>query len=252
LIQASSMAIVSQCKIALRPRTMFYFRTISSILDGEGTLHRIADPLEKKLSSKIPKETRVEQRVAQPPASRAKMTSYKPKIGSSPTRKTPLSTSPTKEWTQITRKKEANVPCQGMRARRVIFPAPSPSKEDRKKSVVATTPFYPDFLFIGGRLESSPISDDEPTMQGEEPPQREARRRRNRRRNVWRHHGAGERDLTQPVSPDEASEVGKTSDERVHRERRNSRRRDRRQAQDREWEQAEQGARLGLENHLFA
>jgi hypothetical protein len=103
------------------------------------------------------------------------MTSYKPKIGSSPTRKTPLSTSPTKEWTRITSKKEANVLSQGTRPRRVIFLAPSPSKEDRKKSVVTTTFFYPDILFIRGRLESSPISDDEPTMQGEEPPQHEAR-----------------------------------------------------------------------------
>jgi hypothetical protein len=81
----------------------------------------------------------------------------------------------------------------------------TPSKEDREKLVVTTTPFYLDVLFIGGRVESSPISDDEPTMLGEEPPQREARRRRNRRRNVWRHHEAGERDPAQPVSRDEIS-----------------------------------------------
>jgi hypothetical protein len=154
---------------------MFCFGTISSIVDEEGTLHCIADPPEKKLSSEFPKETRVEQRVVQPPASRAKMTSYKPKIGSSPTRKTPMSTSPTKEWTRITQKNEANVLSQGTRPRRVIFLAPSPSKEDRKKSVVTTAFFYPDILFIRGRLESSPIFDDEPTMQGEEPPQHEAR-----------------------------------------------------------------------------
>jgi hypothetical protein len=97
------------------------------------------------------------------------MTSYKPKIRSLPTRRTPLSTSPTKDWTRITRKKDANVLSKGTRPRRVIFPAPTPSKEDEKKSVVATTPFYPNILFIEGRLESSPISDDEPTMQGEEP-----------------------------------------------------------------------------------
>jgi hypothetical protein len=76
-----------------------------------------------------------------------------------------------------------------------------------------TTPFYPDVLFIGGRVESSPISDDESTMPGEEPPQREARRRRNQRRNARRHHEAGERDLVQPVSRDEISEVGETPDE---------------------------------------
>jgi hypothetical protein len=89
---------------------MFRFGTISSIVDEEGTMHRIADLPEKKLSSEIQKETRVEQWVAQLPTSRAKMTSYKPKIESSPTRKTPLSTLPTKEWTRITRKKEANIP----------------------------------------------------------------------------------------------------------------------------------------------
>jgi hypothetical protein len=119
------------------------------------------------------------------------MASYKPKIGSLPTRRTPLSTSPRKEWTQNTRKKEANVPSKGTRPRQVIFPAPLPSKEDGKKHAIATTPFYPDILFIEGRLESSPISDNGPTIQGEEPPQREARQRRNRHRNVQRHHQAG-------------------------------------------------------------
>jgi hypothetical protein len=180
------------------------------------------------------------------------MTSYKPKVGSSPSRKTPLSTSPTKEWTRITQKKEANVPSQGMRTRRAIFLAPSPSKEDGKRSTIAPAPFYPDILFIEGRLESSPIFDDEPTMQGEEPPQREAQRWRNRRRNMRQHHEAGERDPAQLVSRDEASEVGETPGGRVHQERQNSRRRDCRQAQEREWEQAEQGARLCRENPLFA
>jgi hypothetical protein len=190
--------------------------------------------------------------VAPPPASRGKVTPYEPKVGSSPTRRTSLSTSPTKEWTQITRKKEANSPSQGTRTRRAIFPTPSPSKEDGKKSAITPAPFYPDILFIGGRLASAPIFDDEPTMQGEEPPQHEARRRRNRRRNIRRHHEAGEQDPAQPVSRDEALVVGKTPDDRVHRERQNSRRRDRRQAQDREREEAEQGARLRQENPLFA
>jgi hypothetical protein len=78
---------------------------------------------------------------------------------------------PTKEWTRITRKKEASK----VEACQVILPTPSPSKKDGKEFITTTTPFYPDDLFIGGRLESSPISDDEPTMSGEEPPQREAR-----------------------------------------------------------------------------
>jgi hypothetical protein len=43
---------------------MFYFGTISSIVDEKGTLHRIADPPEQKFSSEIPKKTGVEQRVA--------------------------------------------------------------------------------------------------------------------------------------------------------------------------------------------
>jgi hypothetical protein len=96
-------------------------------------------------------------------------------------------------------------------------------------------------------VESSPISDDEPTVHGEEPPQREARRRRNQRCNARRHHEAGERDPAQPVSRDEISEVGETPDERVFRERRNFRRCDRRQAQG----QAEQEARQRRENPLF-
>jgi hypothetical protein len=139
-----------------------------------------------------------------------------------------------------------------MEARQVILPTPSPSKKNGKEFITTATPFYPDVLFIRGRLESSPISDDEPTMPGEEPPQREAWLRRKKRRNIQRHHEAGERDPAQPISWDEVSEVGETLDERVFRERRNSRRRDRRQAQDRDREQAEQDARLRRENPLFA
>jgi hypothetical protein len=112
-------------------------------------------------------------------------------------------------------------------------------------------PFNPDVFFIQGRLESAPISKDEPTMQGEEPPQRDAQQRRNRRRNMRRYHEAGERDPAQPVSRDEASEVGETPDERVHRERHNSHRRYRRQPQDREQELAEQDARQRRENPLL-
>jgi hypothetical protein len=78
-----------------------------------------------------------------------------------------LSTSSTEEWTRITRKNKAS----GIEARQAALLTPSPSKKDRKKLVTATTPFYLDVLFIGGRVESSPISDDEPTMPGEEPPQ---------------------------------------------------------------------------------
>jgi hypothetical protein len=82
--------------------------------------------------------------------------------------------------TDYKEKKETNE----MKARQAALLVPLPSKENRKKIVIMTTPFYPDVLFIGGRVESSPISDGEPIVPGEEPPQREARRQRNRRRNA--------------------------------------------------------------------
>jgi hypothetical protein len=182
------------------------------------------DPQEKKLSSEISEKDGTRQQIVQPPMPQAKTTFRKSRVGNSLARKTLLSTSSTKEWTRITRKKEAS----RMEARQVILPTSLPSKKDRKEFIAAAAPFYPDVLFIGGRLESSPISDDEPTMPGEEPPQREAQRQRNRCRNTQRHHEAGERGPAQPISRDEASEVGETPDERVIRERRNSCRRDHR------------------------
>jgi hypothetical protein len=99
LTQASSMVVTSQCKIALRPRSVFRFRTILSIADEKGTLHRIVDPPEKRFFSEIPRKAGASQRIAQPPAPRAKITSYKPKIGSLPAQRTTLPTSPAKEWT---------------------------------------------------------------------------------------------------------------------------------------------------------
>jgi hypothetical protein len=77
-----------------------------------------------------------------------------------------LSTSPTKEWTRIARRKEVNIPYRGRRTHRAILPIPPPSKEDGKKNTAIPAPFYPYVLFIQGRLESSPIFDNEPTMQG--------------------------------------------------------------------------------------
>jgi hypothetical protein len=185
LIQASSMAVTFQHKIALRPGSVFCFGTILSVADEEGTLHRIADLPEKKPSSIISGKAGAKQEKTQPPALRANTTTCKPRAENSFTRRTPLSTSSTQEWTRIMRGK-------GTRTHQAALLVPPPSKENRKKLVVTTTPSYPDVLFIGGRVESSPISDDEPTMPGEEPPQREARRRRNRRRNARRHHEARE------------------------------------------------------------
>jgi hypothetical protein len=204
------MVVTFHSKITLRPGSVFCFGTISSIADEEGTLHRIADPPKKK-STPTNSENIGE---AQPPAFQKKIAFRKPGGEGSLTRRTPLSTSPTKEWTQIARKKET-------RRKQVVLSVPPPSKENGKKIAMTATPFYPDVLFIG-RAESPPISDDEPTAPGEEPPQRESRRRRNRRRNIRRHHEAGERDPEQPVSRDEVSEIGETPEERVFRERRNS------------------------------
>jgi hypothetical protein len=236
------MAVTFQHKIVLRPRSVFCFRTISSVADEEGTLHRIADPPERKSFSKISGKIGAKQEKAQPPALRAKTTFSKLGAEGPSTRRTSLSTSPTEKWTLITRKKEANEvkDCQ------TALSVPPSSKENGKKLVTAAVPFYPDVLFIG-RVESPPIFDDEPTAPGEEPPQRESRQQRNQRQNIWRHHEAGERDPVQPVSRDEISEIGETPEERVFRERRNSRQCDRRQAQ----EQAEQEARQHRENPLF-
>jgi hypothetical protein len=161
------MVITFQYKIAFRPGSVFCFGTISSVADEEGIPHHIADPPEKKPSLKISEKAGTRQQIAQPPAPRAKTTSCKSGAENSFTRRTPLSTSSTEEWTRITKKKEAS----GIEARQASLLTPSPSKKDRKKFVTTTTPFYPDVLFIGGRVESSPISDDEPTVPGEEPPQ---------------------------------------------------------------------------------
>jgi hypothetical protein len=238
-IQASSMVVTFQHKIILRPGSIFCFGTISSVADEEGTLHRLADPPERKPSSEISEKIGARQEKVQPLALLKKITSSKIGAEGPSARRTPLSTSPTKEWTRITRRKEA-------KDHQTDLSAPPPSKESRKKIAVTATPFYPDVLFIG-RVESPPVSDDEPTAPEEEPPQQESRRRRNRRRNIRRHHEAGERDPAQPVSRDKVSEIGETPEERVFRERRNSRRRDRRRAQ----EQAEQETRQRRENPLF-
>jgi hypothetical protein len=52
-IHANSMAVTFLHKIVFRPGSTFRFGTISSIANEEGTLHRIADPTERRSSSKI-------------------------------------------------------------------------------------------------------------------------------------------------------------------------------------------------------
>jgi hypothetical protein len=142
------MAVTFQHKIILRPGSMFCFGNISSVADEEGTLHRIADPPERKFSSKISKKIGAKQEKEQPPVLRKKITFSKLGAEGPSARRTPLSTSPIEEWTQITRKKEAKDHQAG------LFVPPS-SKENRKKIAVAAAPFYPDVLFIG-RVESPP------------------------------------------------------------------------------------------------
>jgi hypothetical protein len=144
---------------------VFCFGTISSIADEEGTLHRIVDPPKRKFSSKISGKFGTKQEKAQPPALRAKTTFNKLGAEGPSTRRTPLSTSPTKAWTQIARKKEVSK----VKDCRTAFSVPPSSKENRKRLVTTSVPFYPDVLFIG-RVESAPVSDDEPTAPGEEPP----------------------------------------------------------------------------------
>jgi hypothetical protein len=206
------MAVTFHRKITLRPGSVFCFGTISSIADEEGTLHRIADPPKKKSTPTRSENVRVKKEKAQPPALRKKIAFGKPGVEGPLTWRTPLSTSPTEEWTQIIRKKEANK----TRRKQVVLSVPLPLKENGKKIATTATPFYPDVLFIG-RVESPPVSDDEPTTPGEEPPQRESRRRRNRHWNIRRHHEAGEHNPEQPVSRDEVSEIGETPEEHVFR-----------------------------------
>jgi hypothetical protein len=106
---------------------MFCFGTISFVADEEGTLHRIADPLKKKPSLKIPKKARTKQEIAQALALRAKSGSCEPRAESSFTRRTMLSTSSTEKWTRITRKKET-------KTRQAVLLVPPPSKETQKEA----------------------------------------------------------------------------------------------------------------------
>jgi hypothetical protein len=147
-IQDSSMAVTFHSKITLRPGSVFCFGTISSIADEEGSLHHIADPPKKKSTPTRSENIGVREEKARPPALRKKIALSKPGAESPLTRRTPMSTSPTKEWTQVARKKEAG-------RKQAVLSAPPPSKENGKKIVTATEPFYPDVLFIG-RVESPP------------------------------------------------------------------------------------------------
>jgi hypothetical protein len=145
------MVVTFHRKITLRPGSVFCFGTISSIADEEGTLHRIADSSKKKSTPTRSENIGVRKEKAQPPALRKKIAFGKPGAEGPLTRRTPLSTSSMKEWTQIARKKEANK----TRRKQVVLSVPPPSKENGKKIATTAAPFYPDVLFIG-RVESPP------------------------------------------------------------------------------------------------
>jgi hypothetical protein len=68
------MAVTFQHKIILHPGSVFCFGTISSVADEEGTLHRIANPPERKSPSNISEKIGAKQEKAQPPALREKFT----------------------------------------------------------------------------------------------------------------------------------------------------------------------------------
>jgi hypothetical protein len=121
--QASSMAVTFHSKITLRPGSVFCFGTISSVADEEGTLHRITDPPEKK----SPPTNSENDGEAQPPALRKKIVSRKSGAEGPLTRRTPLSTSPTKVWTQIARKKET-------KGSKLFFPFLRPQRRTERRS----------------------------------------------------------------------------------------------------------------------
>jgi hypothetical protein len=88
------MAVTFHSKITLRPGSVFCFRTISSVADEEGTLHRIADPPKKKspptnsenigvgkeknATSNAPKKGRLQQARGRGPADPENSTVYFP------------------------------------------------------------------------------------------------------------------------------------------------------------------------------
>jgi hypothetical protein len=145
------MAVTFHRKITLYPGSVFCFGTISFVADEEGTLHRIADPPRKKSPPTNSENIGVKKEKAQPPALQKKIAFGKPGAEGPLTRRTPLSTSPTKEWTQIARKKETNKTGR----KQVVLFVPPPSKENGKKIATIAAPFYPDVLFIR-RVESPP------------------------------------------------------------------------------------------------
>jgi hypothetical protein len=117
------------------------------------------DPPKKRPSSRIQREAEASQRAMPPLTARKGMAPHKAElkgswrmqgqpIEASLAQRTPLSTSPTKELTRITRRNDVNILYRGRKTQRAILPAPPPSKEDGKKHTFTLAPFDPDVLFI--------------------------------------------------------------------------------------------------------
>jgi hypothetical protein len=111
----------------------------------------------ESLLQRSPRKSERSRKKRNPPALQEKTTFSKPGAEGPSTRRTPLSTSPTERWTRITKKKEVNK----AKDRQAALSVPPSSKESRKRIVATTVPFYPDILFIGGRVESNLVSDAE-------------------------------------------------------------------------------------------
>ena len=130
MIQAGSMAVTSQCMIALRPGSVFCFGTILSVADERGILHRIADPPEKKLSLEIPGKAGTRQQITQPPAPRRRLplTSREPGIHLPEEPRCPLR--PQRSGHGLQGKKEAS----GMEAVKLSFRHLRPQRRTEKNS----------------------------------------------------------------------------------------------------------------------
>jgi hypothetical protein len=155
------MAIIFKSKITFSPGAIFCFGTISCVADIKGTLHRTTAPPKRKPSSEIPREARVKPQAMPPLTARQGTAPHKSELKSpwrmevqstraSPAQRTSLSTSPTKEWTQITRRREVNVPYRGRKTQRAILPTPPPSKRMRRSTPPYLLPSTPmSFSFKG-------------------------------------------------------------------------------------------------------
>jgi hypothetical protein len=78
---------------------------------------------------------------------------------------------PTWEWTQITRRKgaESLSTTIAVGAKPKTIPHVPPAWETTGSREATPSSYFPDVLFIQGRIEDTPIFDDEATVPEEEP-----------------------------------------------------------------------------------